>query len=90
MLYWVDNERLFSLSPPQRRHATSVADPIIISPTSILRPPYGTIVWASEALAVLVVVLLVLVLVPVEVVELEVAAAVAGREESFASVYDHE
>ena len=45
-------------------------------------------IWASEALAVLVVVLLVLVLVPVEVVELEVAAAVAGREESFASVYE--
>ena len=56
----------------------------------MFRPPYGTIIWACEALAVLVVVLLVLVLVPVEVVELEVAAAVAGREESFASVYDHE
>ena len=30
------------------------------------------------------------VLVPVEVAELEVGAAVAGREESFASVYNHE
>ena len=30
-----------------------------------------------------------LVLLPVEVDELEVAAAVAGREESFASVYTH-
>ena len=57
----------------------------------MLRPPYGLIVWASEALAVLVVVL-VPVLVPVEVVELEleVAAAVAGREESFASVCHNE
>lgn len=57
----------------------------------MLRLPYCSIVWAAEALAVLVTVLvLVLVLVPVRVVELEVAAAVAGREESFASVYDHE
>ena len=53
-------------------------------------PPCGSIVWASEALAVLVVVGPVPVLVPVEVAELEVGAAVAGREESFASVYNHE
>ena len=32
----------------------------------------------------------VLVLLPVDVVELEVAAAVAGREESFASVYQND
>ena len=54
----------------------------------MLRPPYGSMFRASEALAVLVTVL-VLVVVPVEEVEPEVAAAVAGREESFASVYDH-
>lgn len=61
-----------------------------MSPTSILSPPYGSIVWASEALAVLVAVEPVLVLVPVEVAGFEVAAAVAGREESFASVYHHD
>lgn len=46
-------------------------------------------VWpsASEALGVLVVV--VAVLLPVDMAEAEVAAAVAGREESFASVYSH-
>lgn len=49
----------------------------------MLSPPYGSFVWASEAFALLLVVELVL----VEVAELEVAAAVAGREESFASVY---
>lgn len=48
----------------------------------MLSPPYGSFVWASEAFALLLVVELVL----VEVAELEVAAAVAGREESFASV----
>ena len=77
-----------------RRLTTSVADPIAISPTSKLSPPYGSMLWASEALAVLGVVepmvVLVLVEVPVEVDELEVAAAVAGREESFASVYHHD
>lgn len=81
-----------------RRLTTSVADPIAISPTSKLSPPYGSMLWASEALAVLGVVepMVVLVLVevpvevPVEVDELEVAAAVAGREESFASVYHHD
>ena len=75
--------------PSHSRLATSVADPIIMSPKSRLSPPYGPIDWASEALAVLVVVEPVPVLVLVEVVELEVAAAVAGREESFASVYNH-
>ena len=52
----------------------------------MLSVPYGSIVWASEALAVLVVVDAV----PVDVAELEVAAAVAGREESFASVCNHD
>lgn len=63
-----------------------------MSPTSMLSPPYGSIAWASEALAVLLVVDVVLgpVLVPVEVAELDVAAAVAGREESFASVYERD
>lgn len=59
--------------------ATNVTVPTIIIPTSIVIPLYGPIVWASEAFAVLVDM-------PVEVAELEVAAAVAGTEESFASV----
>lgn len=55
----------------------------------MLSPPRGSIVRASEALAVLVVVEPVPVLVPVEVAELEVGVAVVGRDESFASVYNH-
>ena len=51
---------------------------------------YGSIVWASEGLAVPVPVpVLVPVEVEVEEAKLEVAAAVAGRDESFASVYSH-
>jgi len=79
-------EAAYSSSPPHRRLATIVADPTIISPTSMLSPQYGLTVWAPEALVVLVVVEPVAVLVPVEVAELEVGAAVAGKEESFASV----
>lgn len=70
------------------RLATNVTVPTIIIPTSIVNPPYGLIVCASEAFAVLVGLEEVPVDVPVEVAELEVAAAVAGREESIASVYN--
>jgi len=86
VLYAVGIEAMNSFSTPHRRLATIVADPIIISPTRKLNPPYGLTVWAPEALVVLVVVEPVPVLVPVEVAELEVGAAVAGKEESFASV----
>ncbi len=88
MLNAVGIEAAYSSSPPHRRLATIVADPTIISPTSMLSPQYGLTVWAPEALVVLVVVEPVAVLVPVEVAELEVGAAVAGKEESFASVYN--
>lgn len=89
VLYAVGIEAMNSFSTPHRRLATIVADPIIISPTRKLNPPYGLTVWAPEALVVLVVEEPVPVLVPVEVAELEVGAAVAGKEESFASVYNH-
>ena len=68
--------------PPHRRLATSVADAIIRSPTSEPSPPYELTVWASD-LAVLVAVIVV---VGVAVTACEVTAAVAGRDESFASV----
>ena len=71
---------------PHIRPAANVTIPIVIIPITMLSVPYGSIVWASEALAVLVVVEAV----PVDVAELEVAAAVAGREESFASVCNHD
>ena len=54
---------------------------------SVLSPLSDLMVWPCEALGVLVVV--VAVLLPVDMAEDEVAAAVAGREESFASVYSH-
>lgn len=76
----------FPFPSSHMRLATHVTVPIIIIPTSIVKPPYGLIVWASEAFAVLVGLEEVPVDVPVEVAELEVAAAVAGTEESFASV----
>ena len=76
--------------PPYMKLAIELTDPTIMIPRSMVSPPYGSIAWASEILAVLVVEEVVLVLLPVEVAELEVAAAVAGREESFASVYNHD
>ena len=81
--YWTCNFPLFHHIRP----ATNGTVPIIIIATSVINPPYGSMFRASEALAVLVVEEAVPVLVPVEVAELEVAAAVAGTEESFASVY---
>lgn len=76
------------------RLAINDTDPITMIPTSTVSPPYGSTICACEVLAVLVVgegeVVPVPVPVPVEVAELEVAAAVAGREESFASVCDHD
>ena len=76
------------------RLATNDTDPITMIPTSTVSPPYGSTICACEALAVLVVgegeVVPVPVPVLVEVAELEVAAAVAGREESFASVCYHD
>lgn len=71
--------------PSHMRLATNVTVPITIIPTSIVSPPYGLVVWASEAFAVLVGLEEVPVDMPVELDEPEVAAAVAGREESFAS-----
>ena len=74
--------------PTQRKFAISVADAMIVSPMSMLSPPYGSIFCACEALAVVVAgdPVPVPVLALVDVAELEVAAAVAGRDESFASV----
>lgn len=80
------------------RLAINDTDPITMIPTSTVSPPYGSTICACEVLAVLVVgegevvpvLVPVLVPVPVEVTELEVAAAVAGREESFASVCNHD
>lgn len=78
------------------RLAINDTDPITMIPTSTVSPPYGSKICACEVLAVLVVgegevvPVPVPVLVPVEVAELEVAAAVAGREESFASVCYHD
>ena len=64
-----------------------------MDPTSALDPPSNLKLWPSEALAVLValvvLVVVVAVLLPVDMAEPELAAAVAGREESFASVYSH-
>ena len=68
---------------PHSRLATVVTDATIRSPTSEVSPPYELTVWASD-LAVLVAVVVV---VGVAATDCEVAAAVAGREESFASVY---
>ena len=56
--------------------AKNVTVPIIMTPASRVSLLYGLYVWASAAWAL-----------PVAVAELEVAAAVAGREESFASAY---
>lgn len=74
------------------RLAINDTDPITMIPTSTVSPPYGSTICACEVLAVLVVGEgeVVPVPVPVEVAELEVAAAVAGREESFASVCYHD
>ena len=88
MLCPLDLATALLIFAPHMKLATKLTDPIIMIPTSMVSPPYGSIAWASEALAVLVVEEVVLVLPPVEVAELEVAAAVVGREESFASVYD--
>lgn len=74
------------------RLAINDTDPITMIPTSTVSPPYGSTICACEVLAVLVVGEgeVVPVPVPVEVAELEVAAAVAGREESFASACYHD
>ena len=72
------------------RLAINDTDPITMIPTSTVSPPYGSTICACEVLAVLVVGEGEVVPVPVEVAELEVAAAVAGREESFASVCYHD
>ena len=74
------------------RLATNDTDPITMIPTSTVSPPYGSTIRPSEVLAVLAVGEgeVVPVPVPVEVAELEVAAAVAGREESFASACYHD
>ena len=48
-----------------------------MAPATMVSVPYGLCVWASALAGV----------VPVAAAELEVGAAVAGREESFASVY---
>lgn len=69
-----------------RTLTANVTEATTRKPRSELSPLYEMTVWASEALAVLVVVV-VAVLVPL-LIEVDVAAAVAGREESFASVYD--
>ena len=72
------------------RLATNDTDPITMIPTSTVSPPYGSTIRPSDALAVLLVGEGEAVPVPVEVAELEVAAAVAGREESFASACYHD
>ena len=69
------------------RLAANDADPITVSATSMVSPLYESRVWACEALAVLEPVEAVPVL--LLLVEPVAAAAVAGREESFASVYTH-